>query len=153
MTAIERDRTPWVVTAVLAVVLFGGLGYLYAIREEGPGSVQEVADRAVEAVSRYDVRAGGRLLCDPLTEEQRLRLEALVQTGRERADDPDPELDIVISDVRGSATGSFRVRVTSPLPGLVGIFGSATVLVAERDGRSCVAGLADEDYQGGLDPH
>jgi len=153
MTSIQRDRMPWIVTGIVAVVLLGGLGSLYVIREGDPTSVQEVADRAVDAVRRYDVRAGGQLLCTPLTEEQRLRLEALVQSGRERADTPEPELDIVISEVRGSAAGSFRVRVASPEPGLVGVLGEATVLVADRDGRSCITGLEGEDYQGGLDPH
>ncbi len=153
MTSIQRDRMPWIVTGVVAVLLFAGLGYLYSIQGAPPSTVREVADRAADAVSRYDVRAGGQLLCTPLTEEQRLRLEALVQTGRERADTPAPELDIVISDVRGSAAGSFRVRVTSPEPGLVGVLGAATVLVADQDGRSCIAGLEREDYQGGLDPH
>lgn len=153
MTSIQRDRMPWIVTGILAVLLFAGIGYLYAVREAPPGTVREVADRAVEAVRRYDVRAGGRLLCDPLTDEQQLRLEALVQTGRERADTPDPELDIAISDIRGVTEGSFRVRVTSPEPGLVGVLGAATVLVTEDGGRSCIAGLEAEDYQGGLDPH
>lgn len=144
---------PWIVTGIVAVLLIAGLGYLYAIREAPPTTVREVADRAVEAVRRYDVLAGGRLLCDPLTEEQQRRLEALVQTGRERADTTDPELDIVISAVRGVTEGSFQVRVTSPEPGLVGVLGAATVVVADRDGRSCIAGLAGEDYQGGLDPY
>lgn len=144
---------PWIVTGVVAVLLFAGLGYLLAVREAPAGSVQEVADQAVRAAQRLDVRAGGKLLCDPLNEEQRARLEALVRTGTERADVPDPELTIVISDVRGERSGSFRVRVTSPEPGLIGVLGQATVIVADKDGRSCVDGLTGEDYQGGLDPY
>lgn len=143
----------WVVTGLVAVALFGALGYLLAVRVPAAGSVREVADQAAEAVQRYDVRAGGDLLCTPLTEEQRARLEALVQRGKERADTPDPRLEITVSDVRGTTAGQFRVRVTSPEPGLVGVLGAATVLVEERDGRSCIAGLEDEDYQGGLEPH
>lgn len=153
MTAIRRDRAPWIVTGVVAVLLFAGLGYLLAVREDPAGSVQQVADQAVRAVQRYDVRAGGKLLCDPLTDEQRSRLEELVKTGKERADTEDPELTIEVSDVRGEREGSFRVRVTSPEPGLVGVLGAATVIVADRDGRSCISGLEGEDYQGGLDPH
>lgn len=152
MTAIQHDRMPWIVTGLVALVLFGGLGYLYAIREAPATSVQTIADRAVAAVQRYDVRAGGALLCDPLTAEQRSGLEALVKAGKERADTPDPELTIVVSDVRGDTEGSFKVRVTSPEPGLVGVLGAATVIVESRDGRSCIAGLEDEDYQGGLEP-
>jgi len=153
MTAIQRDRMPWIVTGMVAVVLFAGLGYLLAVREAPADTVQKVADQAVNAVQRYDVRAGGKLLCDPLTDEQRSRLEALVKTGKERADNPDPELDIVISEVMGETEGSFKVRVTSPEPGLVGVLGAATVIVASTDGRSCISRLEGEDYQGGLDPH
>lgn len=153
MVGIQRDRAPWVVTGIVALVLFGGLGYLLAIREAPATTVKELADRAVVAVRQFDIRAGGQLLCDPLTAEQRGRLEDLLKAGKERADTPDPRLDIVISDVRGEGEGSFRVRVTSPEPGLVGVVGSATVLVARRDGRACISGLADEDYQGGLEPH
>lgn len=153
MTSIQRDRMPWIVTGTVALVLFAGLGYLLAVREGPAETVQAVADQAVKAVQAYDVRAGGKLLCDPLTDEQRSRLEALVKTGKERADSLDPELDIVISAVRGEQEGSFKVRVTSPEPGLVGVLGAATVIVAREDGRSCIAGLGGEDYQGGLDPH
>lgn len=144
---------PWIVTGVVAVVLFAGLGYLYLLRGPTAETVREVADQAAEAVQRYDVRAGGELLCDPLTAEQRERLVALVQRGKERADTEDPRLDIVVSDVRGESEGSFTVRVTSPEPGLVGVLGAATVLVANEDGRACISGLEGEDYQGGLDPH
>lgn len=153
MTSVRRDPMPWIVTGLVALVLFGGLGYLYVLRGSSAETVREVADQAAEAVQRFDVRAGGELLCDPLTEEQRGRLEALVQTGKERADTEDPRLDIVISAVRGEAEGSFKVRVTSPEPGLVGVLGAATVLVANEDGRACISGLEGEDYQGGLDPH
>lgn len=143
---------PWIVTGVVALVLVVGLGYLLAARAGQADTVQQVADQAVRAVQRYDVRAGGTLLCDPLTDEQRARLEALVQAGKERADDPDPELDIAVSNVRGDRSGSFQVRVTSPEPGLIGVAGAATVIVVVKDGRSCIAGLEGEDYQGGLDP-
>lgn len=143
----------WIVTGLVAVGLFGALGYLLAVRVPAAGSVRQVADQAAAAVQAYDVRAGGELLCAPLTDEQRARLEALVQRGKERADNPDPRLDIEISDVQGTTSGQFTVRVTSPEPGLVGVLGAATVLVEERDGRSCIAGLEAEDYQGGLDPH
>lgn len=153
MTAIQRDRMPWIVTGIVAVVLFAGLGYLLAVREPPPESVRQIADRAALAAERFDVRAGGLLLCDPLTEEQRERLENLVTAGKERADDPDPRLAIEISDVRGEGEGSFRVRVTSPEPGLIGIVGEATVIVASQGGRSCIERLEDEDFQGGLDPY
>lgn len=111
-------------------------------------SVREVADQAVVAAEELDVDAGIDLLCTAPTDEQRRELDDLIAEGREETGSDEPDIDYDVSEVEGDATGSFRLVATSDDPALEGKELDTVVLVEERDGRSCIAGIRDGETVG-----
>lgn len=146
--ATPPSRIGWYVAGGALVLVLAIGGAVFALTGGDATSVQEVADRAVDAAEDLDVDAGIDLLCSAPTPEQREELEDLISEGRQETGSDNPDVDYVVSDVEGDTTGSFRVVATSSDPALLGKEFDAVVLVEEDDGRSCIAGLEDGETVG-----
>lgn len=136
----SRRWVPWAVVAGVAVVVLTGGGIALALTLSGgsPGSVEDVADRAVDAAQELDVSAGVDLLCDPPANESRELLDALIADAQERTGEDDPDVTIDVSDVDDGAAGRFTATISSADAEFAGVIREVHVVVADRDGRSCI---------------
>jgi len=118
------------VVAVLAFTLGGG---------SDAGSVEEVADAAVEAAEELDLDAGVELMCDPPSDDERERVEGWIESAQDAAGTEDPDVEYDVSEIEGDEEGSFVVTITSTDEPLDEVTGHIEVEVASEDGHSCIA--------------
>lgn len=113
-----------------------------------PQSVEEVADAAVEAAEDFDVDAGIDLFCEPLTADQRDRIDDFIAAGRDAAGVDDPEVHYSVGKVEGDEEGSFQVTGWSTEGDLDGSYVVAEGEVSRDGDRSCVSDIDLEEREG-----
>ena len=144
----RRPWLPWAVGGGLVVAVLVAGGAVFALSGgDDPTSVREVADQAVAAAEDLDVDAAIDLLCEAPSKSDRAFLDEAISAGKKTSGKDDPDVTYDVSNVDGSASGSFDVKITSDDPGLEGIVGAAHVTV-DRDGdRSCISGWEDTSIE------
>jgi len=138
---MRSNSLGWIIAGAIVIVLAlaGGVTAIVLASGGDPTSVQEVADKAVDAAEDLDVDAGIDLLCDAPSKEDREGLESLIDEAQDDADTDDPDVDYEVSHVKGDAEGSFEVRITSSEKDLAGKELAFRVVVEKDGDRSCIA--------------
>ncbi|MDN5744790.1 MAG: hypothetical protein L0H31_06665 [Nocardioidaceae bacterium] len=144
---MKKTQLGWIVAGAIVIVLAlaGGVTALVLSGGGDPTSVQQVADKAVDAAEDLDVDAGIDLLCEAPSSDDRSGLNEMIKGAQDESGTDDPDVDYEISHVEGDAEGSFDVHVTSTEDEFEGKELNFRVIV-ERDGdRSCIADAAAID--------
>lgn len=134
----------------LVVVLVAVGGLVWALNQGDPESVDDVASAAVDAAEDFDVDAGIELFCEPLTDEQRDRIDEVIADGREAAGTDEPDVTYEVSNVEGDKEGSFKVIAYSKDGELASGYVVAEVEVGRDGDRSCVSDIDVEGHEGEL---
>lgn len=144
---LDRRKVVFVLVGIVVLLVAIG-GLVWALGGGDPESVEDVADAAVDAAEDFDVDAGIDLFCDPLTKDQRERIDDFISEGREAAGTDEPDVTYEVSDIKGDEEGSFKVTAYSEDGELSTGYIVAEVEVGRDGDRSCVSDIDVEGHEG-----